>query len=55
LLFLKKISSYDFLTLFAFGGGKKFSPVTTFLPVFASNSLLAFFAIAPPFLPAFAF
>ncbi len=33
-------------------GGRKFSPVTTFLPVFASSSRLAFLAIPPPFLPA---
>ncbi len=38
-----------------FFGGKKFSPVITFLPVLSSSSTLAFFAIAPPFLLAFAF
>jgi hypothetical protein len=36
-------------------GGKKFSPVTTFLPVLLSNSLRAFLATAPPFLLAWAF
>jgi len=40
---------------FPLAGGKKFSPVTTLLPVFASNSFLAFFATAPPSLPALAF
>jgi hypothetical protein len=40
---------------FDFCGGRKFSPVTTLLPVFASSALRAFFAIAPPFVPAFAF
>src|SRR3990172_575410 len=33
-------------------GGRKLSPVTTFLPVFASSSCLAFLAMPPPFLPA---
>jgi len=36
-------------------GGKKFSSVTTLLPVLFSNAILAFFAIAPPFWLAFAF
>jgi len=39
---------YDNL-FFCFAGGKKFSPVTTDLPVFASNSLRAFLATLPPF------
>jgi len=35
--------------------GKKFSPVTTLLPVCSSNCNLAFLAILPPFLLDFAF
>jgi len=38
-----------------FGGGKKFSFVITFFPVFCSKANLASLAILPPFLPAFAF
>jgi hypothetical protein len=41
--------------LFSFVGGKKFSFVIILLPVFSSNSFLAFLATAPPVLPAFAF
>src|SRR3972149_9790679 len=37
---------------FAAHGGRKFSPVITFLPVLASSSRLAFLAIPPPLLPA---
>jgi len=40
---------------FPLAGGKKFSPVITLLPVFPSNSFLAFFATDPPFFPALAF
>jgi len=48
--------AFLFTTLFfSVAGGKKFSPVTTFLPVLDSNAKRAFFAIAPPFLPAMAF
>jgi hypothetical protein len=47
-------SSY-FNFLFFLATGKKFSPVTTLLPVLLSNSLRAFLATAPPFLPATAF
>lgn len=39
----------------AFAGGKKFSPVTTLLPVLASSSIRAFLATAPPRLLALAF
>lgn len=39
---------------FILAGVKKFSPVTTLFPVFDSNSFRAFFATAPPFLPALA-
>ena len=45
---------HDNLSL-GFAGGRKFSSVTTDFPVFASNSLRAFFATLPPFLLAFAF
>ena len=44
---------FNFFLFFA--GGKKFSPVTTLFPVFASNSFLAFLATVPPFLLATAF
>jgi hypothetical protein len=37
------------LAVLDFCGGKKFSPVTTLLPVFALSALRAFFAMAPPF------
>ena len=44
-----------FNSFFMVPGGKKFSPVTTFLPVCCSNCSRASFAIFPPFLLAFAF
>jgi hypothetical protein len=42
-----------FQFLLSFAGGKKFSPVTILLPVFASNSFLAFLATLPPCLATF--
>ena len=46
---------YYFNFLFSFAGGKKFTPVITFLSVFASSSKQAFLATAPPCLLTFAF
>lgn len=43
------------ILFFVEAGGRKFSPDTTFLPVFASSASLASFAIFPPFFPATAF
>jgi hypothetical protein len=52
---MKQVFHYFFKPFFVFPGGKKFSPVTTDLPVLDSNSLWAFFATAPPLLLALAF
>jgi hypothetical protein len=52
----KLVNQFVYFKFFFFlVGGKKFSSVTTFLPVCCSNCSLASFAIFPPFLLAFAF